>query len=189
MILGERIRLRALDKDDLPRFVQWLNDPEVRHGLAMYLPFSQTEEEQWFENMLKSPQEQHPLMIEIQAGEDWVPVGNVGLFGIDWRIRSAEVGIAIGEKKYWNQGYGTDALKLFLQHGFSTLNLNRIMLRVYETNPRAIRSYEKAGFVHEGRQRQAHFHNGEYVDVLLLSVLRSEWGDALPCVTTNQPGS
>jgi RimJ/RimL family protein N-acetyltransferase len=53
--------------------------------------------------------------------------------------------------------------------------LNRIFLRVYETNPRAIRSYEKAGFVHEGRMRQAEFKDGEYFDVFLMSVLRSEW--------------
>jgi diamine N-acetyltransferase len=55
------------------------------------------------------------------------------------------------------------------------LNLNRIFLRVYENNPRAIRAYEKTGFVHEGRLRQGHFHNGEYLDVLLMGVLRAEW--------------
>jgi RimJ/RimL family protein N-acetyltransferase len=55
------------------------------------------------------------------------------------------------------------------------LNLNRIALEVYENNPRAVRSYEKAGFLHEGRKRQAMFKEGKYVDILLMSVLRSEW--------------
>jgi len=67
---------------------------------------------------------------------------------------------------------------LLLRHGFLTLNLNRVFLRVFETNPRAIRSYEKAGFIHEGRLRQAEFRDGQYVDILLMSVLRSEWEDA-----------
>ena len=62
-----------------------------------------------------------------------------------------------------------------LKHGFKELNLNRIFLRVYEINLRGIRSYEKAGFKQEGRLRQDRFMDGKYIDVLLMSVLRSEW--------------
>lgn len=174
MIYGQRIRLRAPDREDIPRFTAWLNDPEVRAGLTIYLPMSLSEEEQWFERMLKSPLHEHPLVIEIAEGEAWRPVGNAGFHEFDWRIRSAEVGLFIGEKAYWNKGYGTAVMRLLLRHGFETLNLNRIMLRVYENNPRAIRSYEKAGFVHEGRVRQAMYKDGQYLDILYMSVLRSE---------------
>ncbi len=66
-------------------------------------------------------------------------------------------------------------MRLLLQHGFDTLNLNRVYLRVYANNLRAIRCYEKTGFVLEGRMRQAQYQNGEYLDILLMSVLRSEW--------------
>jgi RimJ/RimL family protein N-acetyltransferase len=62
-----------------------------------------------------------------------------------------------------------------LKYGFNTLNLNRIFLHVFETNPRAIRAYEKAGFSHEGRKRQAEFKNGTYVDILMMSVLKDEY--------------
>jgi RimJ/RimL family protein N-acetyltransferase len=85
------------------------------------------------------------------------------------------VGIFIGDKDYWNQGYGSDAMQLLLKYGFNSLNLNRIYLHVFDTNPRAIRAYEKVGFVLEGRLRQDIFLNGSYVDVLMMSVLRSEW--------------
>ncbi len=175
MIYGERIRLRALNKDDLPIFVTWLNDPEVTRGLVHYLPFSIEDEEEWYENMRKIPREERPLMIEIQTKDKWEPIGDLSLFGIDWRIRSAEFGIVIGVKEYWDQGYGTEALKLILRHGFQTLNLNRVSLMVYENNPRAIRAYEKAGFVQEGRLRQSYYQNGEFIDVILMSILRSEW--------------
>lgn len=178
MIYGKRIRLRADERSDLPLFVRWLNDPEVRQGLALFLPFSQAEEEGWYERMLQTPREQHPLLIEVRRDDQWIPVGNCGFHDIDWRNRCAEVGIVIGEKAYWNQGYGTETMQLMLRHGFLTLNLNRVFLRVFETNPRAIRSYEKAGFIHEGRLRQAEFRDGQYVDILLMSVLRSEWEDA-----------
>jgi RimJ/RimL family protein N-acetyltransferase len=81
----------------------------------------------------------------------------------------------IGDKRHWNKGLGTEAMQLLLKHGFETLNLHRIYLRVFANNPRAIRSYEKAGFVVDGRLREAHFADGVYIDDLLMSVLRPEW--------------
>ena len=117
-------------------------------------------------------------VIELREAESWVPVGNCGFHKIDWRNRSAELGIFIGEKSYWSQGYGTEAMRLLLKHGFETLNLNRIFLRVFNSNLRAIRSYEKAGFIAEGKMRQAEFRRGAYKDVILMSVLRSEWDGA-----------
>lgn len=175
MIQGERVRLRAIERSDLPRFVAWLNDPEVLHGLTLYVPMSLAQEETWFENNLKRPAVEQPLVIEIQSPAGWLPVGNAGLHQIDWPNRAAEVGIFIGEKQFWNQGYGREALRLLLEYGFNTVNLHRICLRVYADNPRAIRSYERVGFVHEGRLRQAHYRRGGYIDVLLMSLLRPEW--------------
>jgi diamine N-acetyltransferase len=175
MIYGKRIRFRAPERDDVPRFVAWLNDPEVREGISLFLPLSTSEEEKWFESMLERPASEHPLTIEVRDNDEWIPIGNCGFINIDWRNRASEVGIFIGEKSYWNQGYGTEAMGMLLKHGFQTLNLNRIFLRVFESNPRAIRAYEKAGFIHEGSLRHAEYKNGEYIHVLLMSVIRSEW--------------
>ncbi len=179
MIYGERVRLRHVEREDLPQFVDWLNDPEVSQGLSMVTPLSMAEEENWFEKMLKTPIEERPLCIEIQQDDGWKLIGNSGFFSIDWRNRSAELGIFIGNKNYWDQGYGSEVMGLLLRHGFSTLNLHRIFLRVFEDNPRAIRAYEKAGFVHEARQRQAEYHEGQFHDVLFMSVLRPEWVEKL----------
>jgi diamine N-acetyltransferase len=176
MIYGDRIRLRADERADLPRFVEWLNDPEVREGISSYLPLSQAIEEQWFENMLKLPRDEQPLGIEIRTEDGgWKLIGNCGLFDFKWRARSAEVGLFIGEKSCWNRGYGTEVMRLLLKHGFETLNLNRIYLHVYATNLRAIRCYEKAGYVPEGCLREAEYKNGQYVDFIVMSVLRSEY--------------
>jgi RimJ/RimL family protein N-acetyltransferase len=175
MIYGDRIRLRHVEREDLPQFVEWLNDPEVYQGLSMHTPLSMAEEENWFENILKGPIDERPLVIEAMEDDEWRVIGNSGFHNLDWRSRNAELGIFIGDKTYWDQGYGTEVVKLLLRHGFSTLNLHRIYLRVFEDNPRAIRSYEKAGFVHEGRLRQGEFHDGQFHDVLFMSVLRPEW--------------
>jgi diamine N-acetyltransferase len=175
LIYGERIRLRAVEREDLPRFVAWLNDPEVTGGLSMYLPLSLADEEAWYDQTLKLPPDRHPMVIEVCLQDSWLPVGDCGFNSIDHQSRSGEIGIFIGQKDLWNQGYGTEATRLLLKHGFNTLNLHRIFLRVFETNKRAIRSYDKAGFVIEGRMREAVYRDGNYVDVLLMSVLRSEW--------------
>ena len=175
MIYGERIRLRAIEREDLPLFVNWLNDPEVRTGLIHYLPISLADEEQWFSDMLRNPLEEHPLVIEARNGEGWSPIGDCGFIRINWRCRTGEVGILIGEKKFWNRGYGTEVMQLLLRHGFSTLNLNRISLDVYANNPGAIRCYEKAGFIQEGARRQAMYKDGKYIDIIQMSVLKDEW--------------
>jgi diamine N-acetyltransferase len=178
VISGERVRLRAIERSDLPHFAAWLNDPEVAAGLMVFRPLSLVNEEQWFAEAMKRPLEEQPLMIEIAHGDAWIPAGNCGFHQINWRSRSAEVGIFIGEKSYWNQGYGSDAMRLLLKYGFDVLNLHRIGLEVFENNLRAVRSYEKVGFVVEGRKRQAHFQDGHYWDIIIMSILQPEWQNA-----------
>lgn len=175
IIYGKRVRLRGAERSDLEKFSVWINDPEVTAGLTLFLPMSSVDEEKWFENAMQRPQEEKPLVIDMKDGTDWRLIGNSSFFAFDWVARSAEVGIMIGDKTVWNQGYGRETMNLLLRHGFETLNLNRIYLRVYAHNKRAIRVYEKVGFVHEGRMRQAAYKNGEYSDVLYMSVLHEEW--------------
>lgn len=179
MILGENIRLRAIERTDIPRFVRWMNDPEVTQFLLMSSPLSFAMEEKWFDEQAQRPPHLgQVLAIEVRVGDEWVHIGNTGLHNVDPINRTAEFGIIIGEKDYWNRGFGTRAVRLTLQHGFEHLNLNRIYLDVFETNPRAMRAYESAGFTHEGVLRKAIFKNGRYIDVMIMSMLQSEWMEA-----------
>lgn len=177
MIYGEGMRLRAVEREDLPRFVTWLNDPEVYENLLIVQPMSLAQEEEWFKGVLSRPLEEQPLVVEIQTPEGWQAIGNTGFQNFDRRNGSAEIGLFIGEKSFWNQGYGGKILRLMLRHAFETLNLNRVYLQVFQTNPRGVRAYEKVGFVHEGRLRKAIFKNGHYFDILVMSVLREEWNE------------
>lgn len=174
MLIGDRVRLRGIEREDLPTFVRWFNDPEVRQYLIMYEPMSMAKEERWFEEMLERKND-FVFAIEAQIGERWVLIGNVGLHRIDWKNRTAIFGIALGEKAYWGQGFGTDATRTMLRFAFEELNLHRVELEVFDFNPRAMRSYEKAGFRQEGTRRQALFRHGRYHDVHLMSVLQSEF--------------
>ena len=89
------------------------------------------------------------------------------------------VGIMLGVRDQWGKGLGTDAMQTLVAWGFYTLNLNRVQLRVFADNERAIRSYQKVGFQIEGRLRQGNYANGAYRDVLYMGVLREDWAQAL----------
>ncbi len=178
MIEGKRVRLRAIERSDLPNFVRWLNDPEVIENLYLYVPMSLGQEENWYARVLQSPVEEQPLVIDVRLNADWVSIGTLAFVSINWHDHSSEIGISIGEKSYWNKGYGTESLKLLLNYGFQTVGSNRIWLRVYESNERGIRAYIKAGFVHEGIMRQARWKNGKFINMHIMSVLREEWKDS-----------
>jgi RimJ/RimL family protein N-acetyltransferase len=178
MFLGQRIRLRSVEKDDLPRFVKWFADPETRTYLAMYLPFNLAQEEKWYERNQMAGDLQ-AWAIDAQPDDSlaghWVHIGSCGFHHIDHRSRAGELGIVIGAPDYRGQGYGTDAVQTLTAFGFYTLNLNRIYLRVFADNARAIRCYEKVGFQLEGRLRQDNYNNGAYRDTLIMGLLRSDW--------------
>ena len=174
MILGEKIRLRPIKRADLPRFVEWFSDPEVRRHLLVYLPFSLAQEERWFENLMGRLERQTDVVLAIETA-DGAHIGNVGLHSIDWKNRAAELGILIGDKAYWGQGYGTDATRAMLDLAFGEMNLHRVFLRVNDDNARGIRCYEKVGFQREGVSRDAVFHTGVYHDQYVMSILETEF--------------
>lgn len=174
MIRGERIYLRPAERSELPAFVRWLTDAEVTDGLGIRAPMSLAMEEKWFEGMVeRQGRSDYHFVICLLDGNR--PIGTAGLHGLDLENGHAEFGISIGEKSEWNRGYGTDALHAICDFGFGQLRLERIDLHVYPENARAIRSYEKAGFRHEGRLRHARFAEGRHSDVLLMALLRDEW--------------
>jgi RimJ/RimL family protein N-acetyltransferase len=173
MITGEKVRLRAFREDDLKNSVAWLNNPTVTRYLLNMRPWSLVEEKAWLDRVMKNEDPSSAtFVIETNDGEY---VGSAGLMHIDPRNRAAEAGIVIGRPEEWGRGQGTDAMKTLLKHGFEELNLHRIALRVYTFNERAIRSYQKLGFVEEGRLRQAMFRHGAWHDVILMAILADEY--------------
>lgn len=174
MIVGDKVRLRPIERDDLPRFVEWFADHEVRRFLCAYLPFSLEQEEQWFEDLQERIDRKESVVLAIETAEG-VHIGNVGLDRINWKDRNAELGIIIGEKAYWNQGYGTDAIRTMLGLAFGEMNLHRVFLRVDADNARGIGCYEKVGFQREGTYRDAVFKAGAYCDQHVMSILQSEF--------------
>ena len=174
MIRGERVFLRPAEKSDVQTFVRWFADAEMSGFLGMRAPMSEAMEEQWFSRAVEQQGKEnyHFVMCRLDNSQ---PIGTISLFHLDQTNGNAGVGISIGEKELWGQGYGTDAMNALLDFGFGQLRLERIWLEVYDYNDRARRSYEKSGFVVEGTQRHANYRLGKYHDVLLMAILHDDW--------------
>lgn len=164
------IRLRPLEIADSKIFVEYLNNEEVKEFLSSYYPINSFLEEEWIK---RNAINHNNIVLGIEY--EGKLIGTAGFHSIDWIARSAEFGIAIYNPNFWNKGIGTIVTKLMLKYGFEYLNLNRIWLRVFENNPRAIHVYEKCGFIQEGRQRQGRYYKGHYWDVILMSILSDEY--------------
>ena len=102
------------------------------------------------------------------------PVGSVSLFSFDDLARHAEVGIALLPEAR-GRGIGTAAIERIVEFAFVRCNLRRVHLQAIASNLAAIRAYEKAGFVVEGRQREHAWVRGRYEDIVVMGLLRSEW--------------
>lgn len=146
------------------RLMDW--GPARRHSVKS--------SKEWIEKMLEKEQAEL-FFFMLRTLEDDRLIGDIGLGGCQWNQGEAWVGIAIGERDYWGKGYGTDAIRILLRYAFNELNLHRVTLNVFEYNQRAVRSYEKAGFVVEGRERQFLRRDGRRWDVIYMGILREEW--------------
>ncbi len=173
---GEQVELGPVQREYLPKYVEWLNDWQVTQFLApgVPMPMSLEDEADWFE---RRRQDKSSLVLAILALPERQLIGNCGLHDLDWKNRKAVFGIFIGDKNYWGKGYGTDATRTLVRFAFEQLDLNRVQLEVYDFNPRAQRAYEKAGFRRDGILRQGLYRDGAFHDIYLMSILREEWNE------------
>ena len=173
MLEGKTVRLRALDMTDLDRLCTWINDVEVTRYLgATRYQMTRQEEERWLSNQ-PPPGVAGGVRFAIETKEG-VHIGNVDLHPGNVEDRKASLGIMIGDKEYWSNGYGTDAIVTLLRFAFHEMGLHRVWLTTLDFNQRAIACYLKCGFRHEGRLRQDVFRHGRYRDFVLMGILRDE---------------
>ncbi len=175
---GELVRFVAAEPQlAAGLFAKWMRDSEFVRLLdtdpARLLSVDKYKE--WFEKDLVEQQKNDELFFLIRTLEEDLTIGLIGLDGIQWVHGDAWVGIGLGEREYWGKGYGTDAMRILLRYAFEELNLHRLSLSVFEYNSRAIRSYEKVGFVIEGRARQFLNRDGRRYDMIFMGILRDEW--------------
>jgi RimJ/RimL family protein N-acetyltransferase len=174
---GELVRLTVEEPQTMAEsFSRWVRDSEYWR-LANANPvraFSFKAVKEWQEKEQENKQSDL-FVFSIRTLEDNRLIGDVGLDGVLWNHGETFASIGIGDREYWGKGYGTDAMRLILRYAFFELNLQRVSLNVFDYNTRAIRSYEKLGFIHEGRLRGVVKRDGRWYDLVFMGILRDEW--------------
>ena len=176
LFIGQQVRLAAINPEtDSELFARWDRDAEYQRLLDSE-PRALITAKKIKESIAKELEEgtgEIQFLIRTLAGDQ--PIGFIALEPPDWQHGDAIVGVGIGAREFWGNGYGTDAMRVMLRYAFTELNLWRVTLDVFEYNERAFKSYLKAGFVLEGRQRQALRRDGQRWDLIYMGILREEW--------------
>jgi RimJ/RimL family protein N-acetyltransferase len=172
-IRGERVGLGPFTRDLLETDLRWINDFETQRNLT-HMPRPRTIASQiaYHESIEKSDRD---VVFTIYELDTLQPIGTTGLHSIEYRNRSAEFGIMIGERSVRGKGYGTETTRLMLDYAFTALGLHNVMLRVLEFNTAGIRAYQKAGFREIGRRTKCQFAAGQYWDLVYMECLASEF--------------
>jgi RimJ/RimL family protein N-acetyltransferase len=173
LFMGKLVRLAAFKPEtDAVIVARWSRDTEY-HRLGdddPAYPRSVKQAREWLER-----DSDRIFGFAVRTLSDDRLIGDIGLWIESWAHSEGWVGIGLGERDYWGNGYGTDAMRLMLRFAFDELNLQRVSLGVYAYNPRAIRSYEKAGFHREGLIRSDCLRDGQRWDSAFMGILRDEW--------------
>ncbi|MBT3168762.1 MAG: GNAT family N-acetyltransferase [Candidatus Cloacimonetes bacterium] len=171
-IIGEKCYLSPINIEDAEKYTEWLNDFEIAKYLLLYRQqITMTKEKE----ILAKMSEKGDFIFAIIDKKTDKLIGNCGFHNINAVNQRAEFGIFIGDKNCQNKGFGTEAGKLLLDFGFNILNLNNILLEVYSFNERAIKAYEKMGFKHIGKQREAKIMTGKKYDKIFMDMLATEF--------------
>ena len=164
------VTIRKFEKSDIPKKVEWINNPENNQYLHYDIPLSVDRTKKWFVSHVGDTT-RYDAVIEV----DGIPVGTIGLLQIDIKNSKAEYYIAMGETDYKGKGVAKEASKLMLKYGFDQLELNRIYLFTEVDNSVAQKLFERVGFVREGVVRQDIVSRGRYVDRFIYGYLKEDW--------------
>jgi RimJ/RimL family protein N-acetyltransferase len=174
---GALVRLAAVEPEEMSKAMsRWNLDSEYYRMLdsAPAIFWSAKKVKEWIEKDLeKDPADD--MFFSMRALADYRLIGFMSLFDNPAHTGDALVAIAIGEREYWGKGFGTDAMQVMLTYCFNELNYRRLTLIVFEHNPRGVRSYQKSGFVLEGRLRGMMARDGRRWDWFWMGILREEW--------------
>jgi RimJ/RimL family protein N-acetyltransferase len=172
-IFGEKVALGPITREHLHQALKWINDFETIRTLgAPPRPMTFEQELDWYEGIRKSDTD---VVFAIYDLGSMRVVGSAGLHRINWRHRTADFGIMIGEQEFRGRGLGTETTSLVLVYAFRQLGLNNVFLQVVEINDAGIRAYERAGFREIGRRRKAWFVEGKYYDMVFMDCLADDF--------------
>ncbi|QNK87241.1 GNAT family N-acetyltransferase [Sporosarcina sp. resist] len=170
MIKGDYIGLRAIEKKDLNKLLEWRNKPEFRLFFREYRELGTDNQLQWYEKfVLNDPNTKMFAIVELKTNE---LIGACGLCYIDWVNRNADFSIYIGKDDLYIDGiYAIDAAKVMEKYGFEELNLHRLWAEIYSIDEKKIKFFKELQFVKEGQFKETLWTRGRWVDSLFYGKL------------------
>jgi RimJ/RimL family protein N-acetyltransferase len=178
-IRGRKTTLREKKLSDVRNDYRWQSDPELARldaAKVLVMPFSLYLLE-YAAALHQSYPNRYPLAIETHDGRH---IGNFTCYDIDEKKGDAQLGIIIGDRDYWDKGYGTDAVKTMVDHVFRTTRLNRLYLKTLDWNLRAQKCFVRCGFAPFG-----HLHRNSY-DFTLMELKRRDWENHRTAANENE---
>lgn len=172
MLKGDKIYFKPVEKKDLEKRIEWINNSEIQLTLNYNTPISYGSAEAWY-NRISSDRTRKEFSIFCIHNDEYI--GFCGLINIDPQIRKGELHCVIGEKRYHNGGYGTESYKLLTEYAFLELGLNKVYGYQLVENSAAHRVVEKLGWKRDGCLRDDIFSHGMLRDRYVVSILRNEW--------------
>ena len=177
-VLGKKILLRAIEENDLPLLRDMLNSPEMEGNVVGWsLPVSEKLQNEWYARSL-TDQNSIRLIIDLKQ---YGSVGLVTLHDLNWKNRSASVGIKISNK-YRSLGIGTDAVMAIMRYAFDELGLHRLESTVFDDNVASINLFKKCGWFVEGTKREAVYKAGRFRNLHVIGILVNDYR-SLVCKT------
>ena len=175
-LCGNNVLLRPARESDIPRQRGFFQDAELAE-LDSSSPeaYVAIDVEEFFQTQLVSDDEREFFAIEVR-GEY---VGYGGLTRLKKPNKVFELGLVIGDRCYWNRGYGKETVQLLLQRGFCGLDARKVELTTHQGNERALGCFSTCGFVEDRRIHGVTRFDGRYVDMIEMSIAREVWESAL----------
>ncbi|MBR73638.1 MAG: hypothetical protein CL872_01660 [Dehalococcoidaceae bacterium] len=143
---GNLVSIRLKIFDDLYNDYSWRKDPEICKFDAVSPTSVLFNDFVDRHNLEYSQYSKERAIFSIYSNSEHQHIGNVMFYNLNNIKKNVEIGITIGEKDFWNRGYGTEALTLFIDYLFSVLKIKSIYLHTLNWNDRAYKAFEKSGF-------------------------------------------
>ncbi|MFH1310752.1 MAG: GNAT family protein [Candidatus Omnitrophota bacterium] len=172
-INGKRIYLKILTtKDDLTNYLRWMNDSDiVRFTESKGKSYSQEDLNDYISAM--SNDKNH--FFGVYLNNDNRHIGNIKLGDINIVHKRADIGLIIGEKDLWGQGFGTEAIELLIAYAFKELNLRKVVAGMYADNLGSYKAFLKSGFKECGRLKDNVFLEGRFIDGILVEKINENY--------------
>ena len=175
MLNGKTIRLRAMCDDDAEAMLEWRSDPALYEYFYECVPLSIDTQVQWIRDHMNEPR---GITFIAESKDTGGPVGMGSILSIDLRNRTAEYARMLISKECQGKGFAREFHMLIFEYVFDHLGVNRLWLEIIADNEKMIGMHKRSGFKVDGVLRQHKFKGGQFIDVLIMSMLAEEYRKA-----------